>query len=321
MPHDLIPLAGTPPGALTVAEVQATLNYAQAAKAASTLAAYACDMNSFKYWCAARGACPLPASPAIVAAYLAHLADSGRKASGIGRAAAGIAYYHRQAGIDPSPTVHAGVKQTMQGIRRRLGTRPVGKAPATADIIGKMFALCPDTLAGKRDAALLGIGFAAALRRSELVAIEVEDITFVDDGLRLLIRRSKTDQTGEGAEIAIIRGVRIRPVAALQAWLEASGITTGPAFRAVLLGDRMSATALTANCAARVVKRYARRAGLDHAAYSGHSLRAGLITSSAEAGANIFKIAEVSRHKSIEVLRNYVRKTDIFREHCSTSFM
>lgn len=259
--HDLIPLDRTPIGSLSTADVKSVLGYAQASKAASTRKAYASDWKAWTAYCAARGACSLPASPATVAAYLAHLADSGRKASGIGRAAAGIAYFHRQAGVDPSPTAHQGVKQTMQGIRRRLGVRSVGKAPATADIIGKMLKLCPDTLAGKRDAALLGIGFAAALRRSELVAIEVEDITFVDDGLRLLIRRSKTDQTGEGAEIAVIRGVRIRPVAALQAWLTASGITSGPVFRAVLLGDRMSEMALTANCAARVVKRYAPPAG------------------------------------------------------------
>jgi integrase len=264
---------------------------------------------------------PATASPAHVAAYLAHLADSGRKAAGIGRACAGISWHHRQAGIDPGPTAHQGVKQTMRGIRRTIGSRSQGKLPATADIIGRMMAACPDTTIGLRDAALLGIGFAAALRRSELVAIEVEDVTFVDDGLRLLIRRSKTDQSGIGAEVAILRGVRIRPVAALQTWLAHAGITTGPVFRPVKLGGKIGDEAMTGNAVARVLKRHCRRLGIDPTNYSAHSLRAGLITSSAEANANIFRIQLVSRHRSLESLQGYVRSTDIFKEHCTASFM
>ena len=309
------------PSNLTVAEMASTMAYTQNATAESTRAAYDQDMAQFRHWCTARGACALPASPAMVAAYLAHLADSGRRASGIGRAAAGIAWHHKQAGIDPAPTAHEGVKQTMRGIRRKIGSRKQGKAPATHDIIGKMMANCPDTMIGLRDAALLGIGFAAALRRSELVAITVEDITFVDDGLRLLIPRSKTDQTGEGVEVAVIRGVRLRPVAALKAWLAASGITTGPVFRPVKLGGKIVDEAMRGNAVARVLKKHCRRLGIDPTNYSAHSLRAGLITSSAEANANIFRIQLVSRHRSLESLQGYVRSTDIFKEHCTASFM
>jgi integrase len=315
------PIADTLPANLTREEMASTLAYADNATAESTRLAYEQDMTQFRHWCTARGLCPLPATPASIAAYLAHLADSGRKASGIGRACAGIAWHHRQAGVDPSPTAHQGVKATMRGIRRKIGSRSVGKNPATHDIVGAMMAGCPDTMIGLRDAALLGIGFAAALRRSELVAITVEDITFVDDGLRLLIPRSKTDQQGSGAEVAVLRGVRLRPVAALQAWLDASGITTGPVFRAVKLGGKISEHAMKGDAVARVMKKHCRRLGIDPTNYSAHSLRAGLITSSAEANANIFRIQLVSRHRSLESLQGYVRSVDIFKEHCTASFM
>lgn len=143
----------------------------------------------------------LPASPAIIATYLAAMADSGMKACTIGRRCAAIAYHHKIAGIvDPLPTASEGVTATLRGIRRTIGTCPPHD-------------LCPDTLKGKRDRALLALGFAGAFRRSELLALRVEDLTETKDGLRVLIRRSKTDQEGEGQEIAIPRGSRLRPVA------------------------------------------------------------------------------------------------------------
>ncbi len=166
--HDLIPLGPALPGALTAAEIDATMAYAEAEKALATRAAYACDWRDFAAWCPARGATPLPAHVGIVAAYLSWLADSGRKASTIGRRAAAIGYHHKIAGHEP-PTNNEGVKATLRGIRRTIGTARAGKAPATADLIGQMLALCPDSMIGKRDRALLALGFAGAFRRSELV--------------------------------------------------------------------------------------------------------------------------------------------------------
>lgn len=185
----------------------------------------------------------------------------------------------------------------------------------------QMLALCPDTLAGKRDRALLALGFAGALRRSELVALKVADLVEVPDGLRVLIRRSKGDQEGAGQEVAIPRGYKLRPVEAVQSWLAASEVTSGPVFRAVALGSRMAETALTLNCAARIVKRYAMRVGLDPAAYSGHILRSGFLTSAAELGASIFKMVEQSRHKSLDTIRSYIRKVDTFKEHAGAAFL
>jgi hypothetical protein len=127
----------------------------------------------------------------------------------------------------------------LRGIRRTIGTAPERKSPATADVLAAMLQLCPNTPAGRRDRALLGLGFAGTLRRSELVALEVEDLSEVPDGLRVRIRRSETDQTGEGAEIVIPRGLRIRPVEAVQTWLQAAGITEGLLFCAVATPFRL----------------------------------------------------------------------------------
>jgi len=184
-----------------------------------------------------------------------------------------------------------------------------------------MLALCPDTLIAKRDRALLALGFAGAFRRSELCALQVDDLTEVPDGLRILIRRSKTDQEGQGAEVAIPRGYRLRPVEAVQTWLAAE-ITAGPVFRAVARGGRVSDdVALVDASAARIVKLYARRVGLDVAAYSGHSLCSGFLTSAAESGASVFKMTEVSRHRSLDTLRGYVRRLDLFKEHAGAAFL
>jgi site-specific recombinase XerD len=322
--HDLIPLdrhdALPALGILTTAEIDATMRFAEAEKAAATRAAYASDWRDFAAWCALRGATPLPAHQGIVAAYLSWLADSGRKSSTIGRRAAAIGYRHKQAGHEP-PTNQEGVKAVLRGIRRTIGAARQGKAPATADLLMQMVALCPDSMIGRRDRALLCLGFAGAFRRSELCALEVDDLVEVPDGLRVLIRRSKGDQEGQGQEVAIPRGYRLRPVEAVQAWLAAAEISAGPVFRSVALGGKVGTAALSNNSAARIVKRYARRVGLDPASYAGHSLRSGFLTSAAESGASVWKLSEVSRHKSLDTLRGYVRRVDLFKEHAGAAFL
>jgi site-specific recombinase XerD len=190
--HDLIPLGPVLPGALTTAEIDATKAYGAAEKALATRAAYASDWRDFAAWCALRCATALPAHQGIVAAYLPWLADSGRKSSTIGRRAVAIAYRHKIAGHEP-PSNQERVRAVPRSIRGTIGSVGQGKAPATADLLMQMLALCPNTLSGKRDCALLALGFAGAFRRSELVALQVEDLAETPDGLRVLIRRSKTD--------------------------------------------------------------------------------------------------------------------------------
>ena len=160
------------------------------------------------------------------------------------------------------PTNQEGVKAVLRGIRRTIGAAKQGKAPATADLIGQMLALCPDSMIGKRDRALLAFGSAGAFRRSELCALQVDDLVEVADGLRVLIRRSKTDQTGEGQEVAIPRGYKLRPVEAVQAWLAVAEISNGPVFRSVARGGRVGTEALSPYAASLVIKQRIAAVGL-----------------------------------------------------------
>ena len=167
----------------------------------------------------------------------------------------------------------------------------------------------------------MALGFAGALRRSELVALTAADLVEVPDGLRVTIRHSKTDQEGRGQEIAIPRGARLRPVTAVRAWLDAAGIIEGPIFQRISKADRTQAPALRADSVPDLVKRYEIPTGLDPALFAAHSLRSAFLTSGAEAGATIFKLMDVSRHRSVDTLRGYVRRADLFRDHVGAGFL
>jgi integrase len=160
-----------------------------------------------------------------------------------------------------------------------------------------------------------------AARRSELVALDVADLEECPEGLRVTIRRSKTDQEGAGAVVAVCRGSIACPVAAVKEWLAAAGITEGPVFRRVNRGGRLLPGRLRAQSVGLIVKAYAARLGLDADAFSGHSLRSGFLTSAAARGASLFKMMDVSRHKSIDVLRGYVRDADAFRDHAGAGLL
>jgi site-specific recombinase XerD len=301
-------------------EAAATMAFQKNEKAAATRRAYASDFRAFVVWCDARGLEPLPATPTVVATFLAAQATAGIKAATLARRAAAIRHAHALKGLEP-PTHSEIVKTTMRGIRRAIGTRPEQKAAATAERVALMISLIPDTLGGLRDRALILLGFAGAFRRSELVALTVADLVETPEGYRVTIRHSKTDQEGAGQEVAIPRGARLRAVEAIQVWLAAAGITDGPLFRPVAKGGRVLPQALTAESVANIVKARARRAGFDAATFAGHSLRAGFLTSAAEHGASVFRMMEVSRHKSVDVLRGYVRRAELFKEHAGAGFL
>jgi integrase len=177
-----------------------------------------------------------------------------------------------------------------------------------------------DGLTALRDRALLLLGFAGAFRRSELVALDCEDIEETAEGLKVTIRRSKTDQEGEGATIAVVRGSVACPVEALRAWLSVSGIMTGAVFRSIRKGGKVAGR-LTDRSVANIVKAHAERVGLDPALFAGHSLRAGFLTSAAARGASIFKMMDVSRHRSVDTVRGYVRDAEIFKAHAGSGLL
>ena len=236
--------------------------YAEAEKAEATRRAYASDIAQFAAWGRQNGTTAPPASVALVAAYLAWLADGGRKASTINRRCAAIADWHRRHGLE-TPTSAEPVRAVLRGIRRTIGTRTTQKAPATDKVIAAMIKRIPDTLRGHRDRALLLVCFAAALRRSELVALEVASLERVPEGVLLHVARSKTDQDGAGQTIPIPRGGKLAVVERLDAWLAAAAIVEGPLFRSVGKGGQVGAEALSDRAVALVIKDRAAAAGLD----------------------------------------------------------
>jgi integrase len=318
--HDLIPLAGNLPGTLTDADISSTMAYILAEKAEATRSAYASDWKDFDRWCGERGLIPLPAMPATISVYLSHCADIGRKASTIARRCAAIADRHRAAGYDPPPTTAAGVKATLRGIRRTIGVSRTQKAAATAPIVRQMLDSCGERLIDIRDRALLAFALASAMRRSELCALNVDDLVPTPDGYRVIIRRSKTDQEGEGQEVVVPRGLKLCPVEAMEHWLAAANITEGRVFRAVLRGGRVQIS-LTPECLSRVIKKLAKRIGLDPKDFAGHSTRAGFVTSCVEANAPLLRIADQTRHKSLAMLQVYARRVDMFKDWAGASWL
>ena len=315
--RSLIPARPALPARVLAAAAAAAARYARGARAASTWRAYESDWARFRAWCAAVKRPALPAEPATVALFLAAEAQLGRAPATLGRRLAAIRLMHVGAKVAP-PHDALEVAEVMRGIRR-AGQRPAAqKAPVLDEDVKRMCAaLEADTLQGVRDRALLLLGFAGALRRSELVALDVEHLTYPPEGLQIRIPRSKTDQEGEGQIIAIPRvpDSPYCPVRALQAWLHAAGITTGAVFRRLHRGPALGATRLSAQSVALIVKALATRIGLDARRYAGHSLRSGFLTSAARNRASLFKMADQSRHKSLDVLREYVRNEERFEDH------
>ena len=296
--------------------------FARAEKADATLRAYRSDAVLFDVWCRENGAsASIPASAETVAAFLSAEAARGIKAATIGRRVASIRYAHRLLDL-PDPTASETVRRVVRGIRRSMGAVQKQKAPVTAEILTVMLSRIPDTLAGKRDRALLALGFSGAFRRSELVGLDVTDLADDRDGLRVTIRRSKTDQEGQGQTIAVPHGRHLRPVAAVKDWLASAGITDGPVFRSVSRSGRVRGAArLTDQSVADIVKGYAERVGLSVADFGGHSLRAGFITTAADRDVSEARIMDVSRHKDSRTVRGYIRRANLFKGHAGASFL
>jgi integrase len=333
-----LPLAG-PPNAPTagladeVAAIEArAADYADRARAANTRRAYRADWAHFAAWCARYGAEPLPADPRLVARYLSAHAGELRVVT-LQRRLSAIQHVHRQAGLDFDAR-QRDLRDVWRGIRRTHGTASHGKAPTVTEELRALVATCdPARLLGLRDRALLLLGFAGCLRRSELVGLDVADVARHRDGLIITLARSKADQEGAGAEKGIPYGAHPEtcPVRALEDWLAASGVREGAIFRAVGRHDRVGALRLSDRAVARVVKQAvgeARRRALaagnlalaatfDPARYAGHSLRAGFITSAAAAGVSTLDIMRHSLHAREETLRKYVRHATVFRQNAA----
>lgn len=313
---DLIPHEPAPLGELQAAAERAR-GYATKSRATNTQRAYRSDWAHFTAWCAEHGCESLPASPATIILYICDLAER-YKVSTIDRRLASIGQAHKLAKL-PIPTKDVDVETTMRGIRREKGSAPDAKAPAVTDILRQMIEALPEDVRGQRNRALLLLGFAGAFRRSELVSLDVADIQFTNDGVIAWIRRSKTDQEGQGTTKGIPYGSTPHtcPVRALRVWLDAAGMTDGPLFRPIDRHGNVRSRRLTDHSVAQIVKQGAAAAGLNPKQFSGHSLRAGLATAAAQAGVSERVIMQQTGHKNLTVLRRYIREGSLFRENAA----
>jgi len=290
--------------------------FLRAARAAGTRSAYASDWRQFAEWVQSHGLEPLPADPRMIALWISHMARQlGRRPATIRRMLATIGTVHRM-GNHPNPCQNQIVREEMRGITNALGARPKRAAPILIAHLEAIVAALPPGLRGARDKAVLLVGWSGALRRSEIAAL-----AFMDQGARVLIQRSKTDQAGEGAYVALFHAARkaLCPVQALQDWIRAAALDSGPLFRRLtrhreptVLGESISGPDVLT-----ILERWTRLAGIQPEqrgdTFSPHSLRAGFITEAARASKAEWQIAKQSRHKSATVLRTYIRIADTFQ--------
>jgi integrase len=290
---------------------------ARKATAPATLRAYKADWTHFSDWCAAHGFVPVPAAPATVGAYLASLADSHAPTT-IRRRLSALGKMHRFNDLPWNPA-HRDIQGPLQGVLRTHG-RPAQKAAALSlAMLRQLLATCDQSARGRRDRALLLFGFVGAVRRSELVSLRVEDVAIVAGGLRLRIRRAKTDQEGQGAEVGLPRGRHIEtcPVRAFEAWQAVAKRRAGPLFRRISTGDTIGSTALHPDAVRRILAHRVAMAGLTVDGFdrlSAHALRVGFITEAYDKGVRDEDIMRHTRHRDLRTMRGYVRRAGLVNE-------
>ena len=367
MPSDLVhqPTAHRALSPELAADAEAARRFAEAARSDATLRAYRSDWADFAAWCDDRGQVAMPATPETVSLYIASRAEAGPdaergrptaplKVATLRRRLAAISQAHKLAGVEsPALRSREPLHSVWAGVTRALGTAPEKVAPALAADVVAMAAACDEAvrlaeadarvapeatarrqasgvaLRARRDKAMLLLGFAAALRRSELAAVRAENLSYTPEGLRLLIPKSKSDQEGAGQVVGVAYGERPEtcPVRAVRSYLSAASSAladqgrpfplSGPVFRSVDRWGRLGRRAVTGRTVANVVKQHAEAAGLDPALYAGHSLRAGFATTAARAGKPDRAIQKQTRHKSAAMLAEYVREGRLFDDNAS----
>ena len=300
----------------------------------NTRTAYHKGWRRFADYCVVeRIADPLAASPDEVARFFVRLATRPSPQSGVILSMGTVMLYksavnkkYLEAG-KPSPTSHPVVRSTLKGLARLRGSSSRKVEALREHHIEAMLQACPNTLIGKRDAAIIAIGFAGALRRSEICNLAVDDLEFLDSkendghGMWITIRQSKTDQQGKGQRVAILDGMTIRPIKRIRLWMESSGITRGPLFQTLKRGGHLRGRPMHHSDIPRILKCYAAHIGLDPKHIAGHSLRAGFVTSAAVHHARLDKIMAVSRHTNPATVIGYIRDADAFADHAGQRFL
>ena len=297
-----------------------TLINLQNSKANNTIRAYKSDFNDFGLFCAKNGFKSLPTEPKIVSLYLTYLSTKEVKMSTLKRRLVSIGVIHKLKGhyLD---TKHPSIIENIMGIKRRKGSSQKGKKPLLINnlkaLIKAINRLDINPIIKFRDRTIVLIGFSGGFRRNEIISLNYDDIEFVSEGLKITLRRSKTDQYGEGSlkGLPYFDNPVYCPVISLQNWLKISEINSGPLFRRFSKGSKLTEKRLTDQTVALIIKKYLNLAGLDSKNYSGHSLRSGFATSAAESGAEERSIMAMTGHKSTEMVRRYIKEANIFKNN------
>jgi|TARA_B110000263_G_scaffold166559_1_gene145002 site-specific recombinase XerD len=296
-----------------------TLLNLQNSKANNTIRAYKSDFKDFGLFCVQNGFKSLPSEPKIVSLYLTHLSTNNVKISTLKRRLVSIGVIHKLKGhyLD---TKHPAIIENIMGIKRRKGSVQKGKKPILINdlkLIIKAINQQKNELKKLRDKSIILIGFSGGFRRNEIVSLDYEDLDFVSEGLKITIRRSKTDQFGEGSTKALpyFDNTDYCPVVTLKKLIDLTKINSGPLFRRFSKGSKLSENRLTDQTVALLIKEYLALAGIDNTNYSGHSLRSGFATASAESGADERSIMTMTGHKSTDMVRRYIREANLFKNN------
>ena len=297
-----------------------TLLNLQNSKANNTVRAYKSDFNDFGIFCAQNGFKSLPSDPKIVSLYLTYLSTKNVKMSTLKRRLVSIGVIHKLKGhyLD---TKHPAIIENIMGIKRRKGSLQKAKKPILINSLKKIINVIDqekkEEIKKLRDRSIILIGFSGGFRRNEIVSIDYDDLDFVPEGLKISIRRSKTDQFGEGFTKALpyFDNSQYCPVVSLKKLLDLSKINTGPVFRRFIKGSKLSEYRLTDQTVALLIKKYINLAGIDSRNYSGHSLRSGFATSAADSGVEERNIMAMTGHKSAEMVRRYIKDANLFKNN------
>ena len=297
-----------------------TLLNLKSSKALNTIRAYKSDYRDFGLFCVKNGFRSLPADPKIVSLYLTHLSTKDVKISTLKRRLVSIGVIHKLKGhyLD---TKHPSIIENIMGIKRRKGSIQKGKKPLLINNLKQIIDVIDshnnEEIKKFRDRSLILIGFSGGFRRNEIVSLDYEDLDFVGEGLKINLKRSKTDQFGEGAVkgLPYFDNSQYCPVLSLKKWIEVSNIKYGPLFRRFAKGSKLTENRLTDQTVALLIKEYLKLAGIDSKNYSGHSLRSGFATSAAESGAEERSIMAMTGHKSTEMVRRYIKEANLFKNN------
>ena len=297
-----------------------TLLNLQSSKANNTVRAYKSDFNDFGLFCTQNGFKSLPSEPKVVSLYLTYLSTKDAKMSTLKRRLVSIGVIHRLKGYYLD-TKHPSIIENIMGIKRRKGSIQLSKKPilisSLKNIINAIDEQNKKEIKKLRDRSIILIGFSGGFRRNEIVSLDYDDLDFVPEGLKINLRRSKTDQFGEGFTKALpyFDNSQYCPVVSLKEWIKISKITSGALFRKFSRGSRLSENRLTDQTVALLIKEYLKLIGIETKHYSGHSLRSGFATSAAESGAEERSIMAMTGHKSTEMVRRYIKEANLFKNN------